>query len=297
MDNKYYIYKIINKNSKEILYIGKTIDINNRLFQHSKDKIWVTENVEFEVAELNSRYEMDIYEIYYIGIYKPIYNIQFVYEEEIPIKLPNIEFYNYKFNYRKGELKSNNVVMINYKKILELNDTIITNNIFRIVYLGATSNGKGSLIKISLYRGSINKKLIDILQTSPRIANPLISKLFEYNILINNGEDIYLNPNFISKTLFKNKEYIKINANIIKNIYINNLKQKFAIFNSLIKLCYIYKINNYDNMNIYFISGVFNSLEKTSNTIEIIKRINDTSNDNILLLNNNTISISDKFLQ
>ena len=59
-----YIYKMFDKNN-EIIYIGKTINIDQRLRQHmtDKDKKWFKTVSKIYYAECLNKTDMDIYEI------------------------------------------------------------------------------------------------------------------------------------------------------------------------------------------------------------------------------------------
>lgn len=71
---KNYIYRFKNEN-QEVIYIGKTIDLENRIKKHKHldDKCY--EEVEtVEYITLNTIDDMDIAERYLIAKYKPKYN-------------------------------------------------------------------------------------------------------------------------------------------------------------------------------------------------------------------------------
>lgn len=84
-------------NSKdEIIYIGKTSNINKRILSHKTEKKkndWFNKEVtDIKVCQYSNRYELAIMEIYYIGKYKPKYNKEFKYKEDIAIKLKEKDF-------------------------------------------------------------------------------------------------------------------------------------------------------------------------------------------------------------
>lgn len=70
----FYIYKHILNN--EVVYVGKTINMNSRQKQHNKDKEWFVKELIVEYAEVTDSMLMEIYEKYYIDKHKPIYNIK-----------------------------------------------------------------------------------------------------------------------------------------------------------------------------------------------------------------------------
>lgn len=100
MGKKYYVYKMINIEN-ETLYIGKTSNIENRVKQHKRDKYWMDDAVRVYYSELKNKTDMDIYEIYYINKYNPIHNKDFMNENQFSIKLPELEFVEYKILAKK----------------------------------------------------------------------------------------------------------------------------------------------------------------------------------------------------
>jgi len=79
-----YLYRLYNKN-KEVIYIGQTTNsVELRIKRHFSnynkyklDRLWKTEIKYYDYIELNTKSELDIYEIYYINKHKPIYNSQY----------------------------------------------------------------------------------------------------------------------------------------------------------------------------------------------------------------------------
>lgn len=81
----FYIYRFLDKENM-ILYVGKTTNINNRIYAHIQNHLtWKTpekfdlyNNVhKVEFCEVESEYHMNIYEIHYICKYNPLHNIEF----------------------------------------------------------------------------------------------------------------------------------------------------------------------------------------------------------------------------
>lgn len=93
------------KNDKnEIIYIGKTKNLNKRLYGHKLEKKkddWYSEVKSVEYVSYNNNYIGDIMEIYYIGKYKPIHNIDYIYEESLSIDLSKYEKTKLRFNYEE----------------------------------------------------------------------------------------------------------------------------------------------------------------------------------------------------
>lgn len=114
---KYYIYRFKNQDG-EIIYIGKTNNINSRMNIHfSKNghlKLEQYKQVEkIEYSELKSKAEMDIKELYYINEINPIFNKVNKREEE-----PSISFLNITDDWLTYEI---NGTQMNYKSFLEKN--------------------------------------------------------------------------------------------------------------------------------------------------------------------------------
>ena len=94
-----YIYKMFDKNNK-IIYIGKTIDIDQRIRQHmmDKDKNWFKTVSKIYYAECLNKTDMDIYEIYYINKLVPLHNKQSVNGCEFSQELDELNFVESGFN-------------------------------------------------------------------------------------------------------------------------------------------------------------------------------------------------------
>lgn len=75
---KYYVYRFLNSNEK-IIYVGRTVNFNNRMKQHFGDSGHLPKECydsvrKIEYLELNHPIDMIIYELYYISKYRPKYN-------------------------------------------------------------------------------------------------------------------------------------------------------------------------------------------------------------------------------
>lgn len=72
----YYIYKYVENN--KIIYIGKTVNLKQRIYQHSIEKKFMEHpNASIYFFECASEADMTIYEIYYIYKYKPELNVSY----------------------------------------------------------------------------------------------------------------------------------------------------------------------------------------------------------------------------
>jgi hypothetical protein len=116
-----YIYELLNKNN-EIIYIGKTKNINKRLKGHIQDKKWFDEIDKILYTDCISKTDMDIYEIYYINKYNPCYNTQSAYGCMFSQKLKELEFVEFEpnFNY-KEKVETMTIKMSNGLTYYQLN--------------------------------------------------------------------------------------------------------------------------------------------------------------------------------
>lgn len=107
----YYIYKFLNKNN-QLIYIGKTIEVKRRYFQHLHEGGWKKSEIsKILYAECLSKSDMNIYEYYYINKLKPLYNKSLVNIDMPTIILPELEFKPYYFskNPKKRKIGNKNI--------------------------------------------------------------------------------------------------------------------------------------------------------------------------------------------
>ena len=108
--NKFGVYFIYD-NKGDLVYIGKSSTcLLSRCLQSVKERK-ALDFSKIEMRESKSRSDVAIYESYYIGIYKPIYNSDLVFDDNPTIKLPELqvsktikrdaesEYYNYDYIY------------------------------------------------------------------------------------------------------------------------------------------------------------------------------------------------------
>ena len=86
---KFYIYRYIDKNTNEIMYIGKTarLFVEERIKQHKDDAIglWASNNEHYiEFIELPKEEDMNYIESYLIRKFMPKYNIIFADDSKLP---------------------------------------------------------------------------------------------------------------------------------------------------------------------------------------------------------------------
>ena len=90
----FYLYKYEDIN-KEIVYIGQTISLTQRIQQHTQDKLQDFSGIVYYV-ECGSKEEMDFLEKVLINYYKPKFNIIHKYRNDLTTKLININL-NWQF--------------------------------------------------------------------------------------------------------------------------------------------------------------------------------------------------------
>ena len=92
--NVKYVYRFLNKYD-EIIYIGKTenlvIRLNNHFSNGHLPQECYDETVKIEFLAMISTVLMDIKEIYYINLYKPKYNTEYIVNEE-PIIIKDFKY-------------------------------------------------------------------------------------------------------------------------------------------------------------------------------------------------------------
>lgn len=69
----FYIYKYVYEN--EIVYIGKTINLNQRIKEHSREKKFQSEKFNIYYFLCSNQNQMDYYEYILINKYKPALNV------------------------------------------------------------------------------------------------------------------------------------------------------------------------------------------------------------------------------
>ena len=159
-----YVYRLYDKD-KNIIYVGKTKD-NPKLrirthfgnyHTYELEDFWRIKVRYFDYVELDE-ISADIYEIYLINKYKPIYNKQFKYKNvEVPFELPKLKFCNLMYVEEAG------VDLEYYKELYEeLTKTLKENQ--RII----SFKEKKELINRASYR-------------MPDIIDDFLSKVIEKN--------------------------------------------------------------------------------------------------------------------
>lgn len=69
-----YVYRFLNK--KEVIYVGRTINMESRMSQHRRESNFYGKVDKIEFTELNNNSDMKITELILINVYNPKYNIK-----------------------------------------------------------------------------------------------------------------------------------------------------------------------------------------------------------------------------
>jgi len=149
-----YVYRYLNTNN-EIIYVGKTQNINNRQSQHFSSSGHLppecyAETDRIEYIELPSKIDMDIKELYYINKWKPMYNIINKQKEEMCLSIDESQDNWIVFNTKAEK----------YKKLLDLNNEKFT-------------------FKVPVKQESFSKRLVANVTPSQKAFVQQISKKFE----------------------------------------------------------------------------------------------------------------------
>lgn len=148
----YYIYKLKDKSDK-ILYVGQTICMFRRMYEHKRDKEWFSEVSNIEYTECTDCFAMDIYEKYYIITIRPKYNIKDMKYEDTNIILPELtgwleydikkidelykQWLNTNFEQQKIEFEKTvwNILKDKIENKISINGYCIENSIYNNGYL------------------------------------------------------------------------------------------------------------------------------------------------------------------
>lgn len=109
----YYIYS----ENHDLLYIGKSINIHNRIKNHISSKEWIVNGCYVKVSYMENKANIDICEPYLISKLKPKYNKEYTHQETTTYRIakPKQKFYCRVFN--KVEFKDGEkLVELIYKK-------------------------------------------------------------------------------------------------------------------------------------------------------------------------------------
>lgn len=107
MNKKYYIYRYFNE-KLDVIYVGLTErPLKERVREHKVEELQ-KETAFIDYAIVNTKTDMEIYEIFYINKYLPKYNIKSVDSQRTTIQLPELEFQVFShISYQKENVNGN----------------------------------------------------------------------------------------------------------------------------------------------------------------------------------------------
>jgi len=122
----YYLYRF-NDIDKNIIYIGRTNSIDSRLKQHFSEnghlpKECYEEVFSIDYAEVDTKNEMYLYEIYLIDLIKPKWNTANIYNEpSMDLRLPDLNWKRFFLNEQSPDVgKEDFVEMQNIRHMQNL---------------------------------------------------------------------------------------------------------------------------------------------------------------------------------
>jgi hypothetical protein len=238
-----YIYKMVNKD-REIIYIGKSIDLKQRINQHMNDKDWFHEVNQILYTKCKTQTDMDIYEIYYINKFKPKHNKASMNSDIFSLILPDLTFNEYLF-----EINSKNIRSQESKNLkLQFNTLNIDVNVPISIINNKAIKTFETYLYVCLKQLAINdelnvytKQLLDILQWKDR------KTLKKYLKLLRDKGYISFNFDNLPQCIFNinevNDEFINIKYSDIEKIksFLDSGKEH------IIRLAYFYKLRYITN--------------------------------------------------
>lgn len=115
----FYLYRFLN-DLDEVIYVGKAKDLTARLKSHNHLPTSCYDEIsKIEYSELEKESEQVIYEIYYINLLKPRYNVDSKSEDDMTIRLPDLTWHTYENDLVSNKVKTDNMVEDNIVKRIE----------------------------------------------------------------------------------------------------------------------------------------------------------------------------------
>lgn len=173
-----YIYRFLN-NQNEIIYIGRTKNIKQRMEHHLGNRSHLNVNVykelnSIEYCKLNNSNEMYIYEIYLINKYSPKYNTQYNSQAHLTFELPELTWTTYEktLNSELLSYASESYIKV-FTRLIDL-ETVshVSYNVFFKLITNMSLDGKNRVLlgknkkeiteKINLNHKTFNKALKEL---------------------------------------------------------------------------------------------------------------------------------------
>lgn len=129
MDNKQYLlYRIYYDNT--IVYVGRTNQplqnrIRGHIFNHPMHRsIDINKVSKIEYTKVKSEADRNVYEIYYINLWKPILNKDDKCEDKLTLLLPDLSWNEFQTNLWSKWVKEVNEIDIDFARIKDRNKEI-----------------------------------------------------------------------------------------------------------------------------------------------------------------------------
>lgn len=242
-----YVYRFLGNND-EILYVGKTINLNKRMRDHfiSQRDHYASDVKKVQYKEYNYQNEMSIYEIYFISEFKPKYNLEFNYGEPLTCVLECtkewIDFDLESLKTRKRKVNNEKVSDL-VEEYIEISKYIFTdNNLNKLT-------GLDLMIILLFLKDNSNRwftrsEIEDFIRqgSSKKTISNSLHKLLELKILIlDDSTPKKLNGQYsyrLKSSYKQNENKIRINRNIVtyvqnKTISLKDLKIYLIIANKI----------------------------------------------------------------
>ena len=206
-EKTYNVYLYEDANGDPI-YVGRTFrPLINRVREHKVDEL-IKKTARIKYAVLANEAQMIQYEVYYINLYKPEYNIKDK-GEGIPIALPELNWTIYEENFNKINFMAYNLSVLE-KMCNTLNDVCFEGTINTVIKITDKYNPsmKYNLHSSKLYeynggiRYPITVSEIDVLNNSEDVITSMLLQMIiiwgkQNNIKVNTG--YYLNERLFKK--------------------------------------------------------------------------------------------------
>lgn len=236
MNNTYHVY-FLYSNDNTLLYIGKSINIRNRLMNHFSKASLELESWKNEVNQENiiiyectNDCDLDIYETYFINKYRPLYNKDKVFTKSLSFELPDLQpvIYNLleeKSKYLKIPFQESlkKAISILSQETLSKQDKEELENIYNsipIVKQAIETLGIKRINTLRFHKEKIEKELLltndDVIE---RIKTDLNSKIIKNDFYTMNACKSLLTDTFLNLDIYKKvkgKDILKyLNGKII----------------------------------------------------------------------------------
>jgi hypothetical protein len=225
----YYVYKFHNQYN-DLLYIGKTNNLTQRIQSHKNNKKWWNEVDKIEYTECKNKTDMDLYEIYYINKLNPRYNISTSNGVSASFILDDLKFIKYEEQIYNGTIKSNE--QTDFDKVDRYGRNIKDNSVQQLFKYRDAINKK-DILEFSRYNWFLDYSWYELLKDKTFIWNDENPFVFNFE-KFNSSECIDRGEIWYTSILYLDKGSIKL-YDFLSNIQNNSIKPLKIITRSLLK--------------------------------------------------------------